>query len=519
MKKGTYPVFLALLIASVILAVSSTPLAAAPQRGGTLNIGINTDITAIDPHTTTAAITASVMGHVYERLIGLGENLELVPVLAERWEISDDNLQITFYLRKGKLFHNGQEMTADDVKFTFDRIRTPEIKFGRKKDFADIDRIEVVDKYTVRFYMKKSNLSMLYSMAYLSPLVAVVCEDEVEKQGEKMTNPIGTGPYKFVEWKPDRHILLERFEKYVPQPGPKNGFGGERVAYLDKLKFIPITEESAATMALLNKEVDLLVYVPFGMVEQFKNNYAKKGIVLEEKTSPNWGEIQIHMQKPVVENLKFRQAMAYAIDRDIVLQAALKGHGTPHSSWVARKNAYYTPFHDKWYEKDTAKAKKLLKEAGYNGEEVNISVSKKYPMHFGIAVAVQSELQAVGINAKLKVMEWANLIKAMYGNDFEILICSHTARPDPVTAYFYMKLNGMEEKYPRMAQIKEEAAGTLDTQKRIALFEEAHQMCIDTVPSYVFYNQNIVQAWQDNVKGYTIWEAGMQRYWGVWKEK
>ena len=126
------------------------------------------------------------------------------------------------------------------------------------------------------------------AMAYLGSFLAIVPKDEVERQGGTLKHPFGTGPYKFVEWKPDRYVFLERFPNYTPQPGPMNGMGGERIVYFDKIKWIPIPEESAATMAFLNKEIDFLYLVPFKNIELFRNNYSKQGLVVDESPGLSW---------------------------------------------------------------------------------------------------------------------------------------------------------------------------------------------------------------------------------------
>ena len=165
----------------------------------------------MDPHVTTAFVTATVLNHVFEPLVGHGEKMELVPVLAERWEVSSDYKTLTFHLRKGRLFHNGREMVADDVKYSIERILDPKTGNPRRDVLQKIDRVEVADKHKVVFHMKEKDSSIFYVLAYIAPITAIVPKEEVEKQGGVMKHPVGTGPFKFMEWKPDRHVILERF--------------------------------------------------------------------------------------------------------------------------------------------------------------------------------------------------------------------------------------------------------------------------------------------------------------------
>jgi peptide/nickel transport system substrate-binding protein len=508
----TVLMFLSLLWAVVGEGTAQT----APKKGGTINVGLNTDVTALDPHTHQADVNALVLHHILEGLIAHGDNFQLLPVLAEKWETSPDFKNFTFHLRKGKLFHNGREMVADDVKFSLERIMKIH---PRRALLKNVERIQVLDKYTVRLHAKEPDASILFALGGLSPIMAIVPKEELEKQSGSFKHPIGTGPYKFVDWKPDRYVLLERFDQYTPQPGPMSGYGGERIAYVDRIKFIPIPEESVATMALLNKEIDFLQYVPFKNVDKFQKEYAQRGIVLDSKAGQSWYQIFFGLDKPVTKNLKFRQACAYAIDMQAVMQAAVRGYGVVNPSLVLPDSEYYTPYHKKWYPKDLNKARQLLKEAGYKGEEVEIVTNKKYMQMFNIAVAIQSELAEVGVKTKLNVVEWAIQVQKMNKRDFQILSQGIGPRPDPSMAYAYLQIIcSFEKLYPRFKEIMTQASRTLDVEKRKKLFEEAHSLVIEGVPIINFYNYNYINAYWNYVKGYKNWSS-QPRFWGVWLDK
>ena len=491
----------------------------APRRGGTITVGMSTDVVGVDPHTTSAAITATVMNHCFERLVGYGENLELVPVLAERWEVPADLKTYTFYLRKGKLFHNGREMVAADVKYSIERIMDPKTGNPRRSTLQNIDRIEVVDQYTLRMHMKIPDASLLSALAYPTPIMAVVPREDVEKQGGVMKNPVGTGPYKFVEWKPDRHVLLERFDSYKPQPGPMNGFGGERIAYLDKIKFVPIAEESVASMALLNKEIDLLLHVPFKDVEKYRKDYSKRGIVIDEVEGLSWYGVFFGCNKPITKEVKFRQACAYAIDRKMVTDAATRGYAAVNSSFVAVRNHYYTPAQKKWYPKDKEKAKQLLKESGYRGEEIPFLTTKRYAMIYDQSVAIQAELAAVGIRTKLDVVEWPIMMDRMYSGNYQMISFGVSAKPDPALAYLEVKYAGFEDQFPRLKEIRERANATLNFEARKKLFEEAHGLIYEGVPAIIVYNYNHHNAYWNYIKGFKLFCTNQPRFWNVWMEK
>ena len=487
----------------------------APKKGGTINVGLNTDVTAVDPHMVTADVVALVFSHVVEPLIAHGYDFKLEPVLAERWESSKDYKQFTFHLRKGRLFHNGREMVADDVKYSLERF----IKVNPRRDLLkNVERIEAVDKYTVRLHMKEADVSVLFGLGGLSPVIGIVPKEEVEKQGGTFKNPVGTGPFKFVEWKPDRYVMLERFDGYKPLPGPANGYAGGHVAYLDRIKFIPIPEESVSTMALLNKEIDFLQYVPFKNVDKFQKEYSRQGIVLDSAPGQSWYQVFFSLKSPLTSNLKFRQALAYAIDREAVMRAAVYGYGEINPSFVQSTSEYYTPHHKKWYPKDVNKAKQLLQEAGYKGEELEITTNKKYSQMYSMAVAIQSDLAAAGIKAKLNVVEWAIQVEKLYNGQYQLLTHGIGPRPDPSMAYIYLKYNGFEEKYPQIKTIIAEASKTMDFEKRKKLFEDAHTQVYEGIPGVLFYHYNYMNAYWNTVKGYKNWTS-QPRFWNVWMEK
>lgn len=502
-----------------VMGLSVALAAETPKEGGTFVVALSTDVTKLDPHATGAAVDATVLNHVVEPLVVYGKKLELVPLACDRWEANTDYTAFTFYLPKGKRFHNGREMVAEDVKYSLERLVNPETGNPRRQLYEPLDRVEVIDPYTVKAHLKKSFAGFLHVLAFPAPISGIVPREEVEKQGGSITHPVGTGPFKFVEWKPDRYVLLDRFDQYKPQTGSRNGLGGGRIAYVDQVKFVPIGEESARIMALLNKEIDLDRYYPVKLVEKYYSDYKKKGIVLDEVTGLSWYCMHFGLDKPIVDNLKFRMACAYAIDIELVTQAAYFGHAKANPSAVSPQNQYWTPYHKTWYSKDVEKAKQLLKECGYQGEELVLDTTKKYIAMYRQAVAAQSELKAAGINVKLNVLEWPVMLKKYLNKDFQLMSFGYGAMPDPAQAYPYLKNNHFFEKYPDMLQVLERANATTDVKVRRELFEECHRITYETIPWIMFYNYNYLQAYQDYVKNYEVLPTGVPRAWGVWLDK
>jgi ABC-type transport system substrate-binding protein len=222
--------FIGILVVFLCFIAAEAVAQSTPVKGGGIVVGLNTDITAVDPHTTVAVVDANVLGHVFE------------PLLAYK------------------------------------------------------------DKYTVAIHLKEPTATFPYSLADLNPVIAIVPKEEIEKQGGVFKHPIGTGPFKFVEWVPDRYVILERYDNYKGPKGSRDGLAGERMAYLDRIKFVPVPEESVSIMALLNKEIDYLQYFPPTQVEKYRNDYSKKGLVLDVVLDTTKKYISMYRQAVAVQS-------------------------------------------------------------------------------------------------------------------------------------------------------------------------------------------------------------------------
>ena len=516
LKSKTMFVILSAII--LVFCYTNTLFAETPKAGGEIKVRIRTDITSTDPHKTTALINATVLGHVVEPLLAYSENMEIVPVAVEKWDVSDDHKTYTFYLFKGKKFHNGREMTADDVKFSINRMKDSKT-CARSNLFEGVEDVEVVDKYKVKIHLTKADAGFPHALAYVAPIMAVLPKEEVEKEGGDIKHPVGTGPFRFVEWKPDRYIIVEKFEEYMGQTGPRDGMGGERIAYLDKITFVPITEESVSVMSIVNKEVDLMQGYPPKYMEKYESEYSKKGMVAQEVPGLIWVGAHFGVTQPVVDNLKFRQACAYAMNIEQLAKASFMGHAVVNPSAIAIGNRYHTQIFDNWYKQDLTKAKELLKASGYNGEEVVFDTTKKYDYFYKMAVAAQAQLQAVGINVKLNVIDWPVLLQKHLKGESQIHIMGAAPMPDPALAYAYLKRNKFMDIYPDAEDLRQKAMDTADFKTRQKIFEQLHQITYDQVPWVLSCNYNYINVFYDYVKNYQSLGTGVLRLWGVWLDK
>jgi len=507
-----------LAVGAVVAAAAMGSAQAAPKVGGTLTFGLPTDITKIDPYKSSAMVDSIVLGHVVEPLVAYSKKLEARPVLAESWAFAPDYMSLTVKLVKGKTFHNGREMVADDVVWSFNRLVAPETGNPKRSIFDPIAKVTALDAHTVRFDFKSAQPGFLHVLANSNPLPGILPKETVDADGN-ISKLIGTGPFQFVEWKPTQYVLLKRYAQYKSPQGPRDGLVGDRTPYVDEIKLVPVTEENVAVMALLNKEIDMLQYFPAKYVERYKKQYSKEGVVLVETPGMSWYNVYFGLNKPVTGNLDFRRAVAYALNLDEITRAAYMDHAVVNPSVISTQSGYYTKAQSKWYAQDLKKAKEYLKKSGYKGEKVVIDTTKNYASMYKQAIALQSQMAAIGINAQVNVLEWPVLLKKLYGKDFQMLSFGAGPKPDPVDAYRYMRLTSAFEVYPEIKDLVEQAASTDDENKRRALFEKVHAKTMDTVPWIEFYNYNYLNAFRDYVKGYESLSLGIPALWGVWLDK
>ncbi|ABR48046.1 extracellular solute-binding protein, family 5 [Alkaliphilus metalliredigens QYMF] len=369
-----------------------------------------------------------------DRLVRLDNDMNLVPDLAENWEWIDD-LTLEFYLREGVKFHNGEDFTAHDVEFTLKRRLDPDFgspNFAFARDI-DVDSIEVVDDYTIRFSTSRPYAPILFNMAHSSGVI--LNQKAVEEHGEDYgQNPVGTGPFKFVEWTPGNHVLLERFDEY---------WGGP--ADYEELQFRFITSSSNRLIELETGNVHIAESIApsdLGAVESNNNMSLMRGMSV---TTNYFG---LNNNREPFNDVRVRQAMNYAIDVDTLIGVVYEGLGSaataPMNTQVLDPGDRSDEIYQYGYDPD--KARELLEEAGYpDGFEFSIMIdSNDTRVH--TAEIVQNYLGEIGIKANIENVEWAVLLeRAGNENDYDAVIMSWTTStgdPEMASRPFYPPFAG-----------------------------------------------------------------------------
>ena len=422
----------------------------------------------LDPTSAAAGAIDSVLySNVFEGLTRFASDGSIIPGLAQSWVISDDGLTYTFKLAEGVTFHDGTTMDAEDVKFSLDRARAEDSANAQKALFASIADVEAVDASTVKITLSAPNGSLLFNLAWGDAVIVAPESIENIKQA-----PVGTGAFKFANWVQGDNITLEKNADYWGTP-----------AKLDKVTFKFISDPTAAFAAVMAEDVDVFAGYPAPEnVPQFEADPRFQVIVGNTE-----GEtiLSTNNKMPPFDNVKVREAMAHAIDRQAIIDGAMFGLGTPIGTHFAPHNPDYVDLTaDSAY--DPEKAKALLAEAGFaEGFTTTLKLPPpSYARRGGEIIAAQ--LREVGIQTEITNLEWAQWLEEVFkGKDFGLTIVSHTepmdigiyARPD-----YYFQYDDAD--FQAMNTALEAEA---DPAKRSALLEQMQRKISgDYVNGYLF---------------------------------
>lgn len=274
-----------------------------PKRGGTLRLAIRKDLVLKNPLVRTRSTDHLIRHLMFESLLGLDHQGRIQPNLAESWEVSKDGKLYTFNLRKGVKFHDGQEMTAEDAKFAIDYTINPKNGASGKRRLNQVKRAEVVGKYTLKVHMKKATPSFLSILTDINSFSVIPNGSLPEGLSKIDSFPLGTGPFKFIAWKANQHIVLERFDNYW---GHK--------ALIDRLVLRPIKNATVRFTALRAGDVDMVERTPYEWVKQVEKGKIK-GVWYAKASHATLRIFSFNSSSPPFNNRKLRQAVAHVLTK------------------------------------------------------------------------------------------------------------------------------------------------------------------------------------------------------------
>jgi len=399
------------LALAACVAISTVPAAAEPFKcprvGGDFVFGQEANVNSLDQMTSQTISTRNIAMNIFETLMTRDENNNPILDLAEAMTESPDHMTYTFKLRQGIKFHNGKPLTSADVAASFDRYARVAIE---RSNLSNVAGWDTPDAATFVIRMKKVQPTFLTVLSSFSQPI-VVAPAEAKDDPQQQLRTIGTGPWQLVEFVPGSFVKLKRNPDYKPNTSfeERTGFGGYRQACFDTVTFRIVTETGARVAGLETGELHAVEDIPTRSLDALKKNANVTLIPLN-----NWW-IQItyaNVSAPPTDNLQFRQAVQAALNMDEIMDAATDGNYRLNVGFQYPNQPSYTDAGKETYDqRNAAKAKQLLAQAGYKGEPLVILTNKDYPAMYNAALVMSEQLKAVGINAQLKVVDWPTSVQ------------------------------------------------------------------------------------------------------------
>lgn len=481
-----------------------------PKRGGELKWALSADPPNLDPHVSTGYAARAVKMQIYNCLVRYWSDGSIYPDLAEAWHISDDGLEYTFSLRRGVVFHDGTPFTAADVEASIRRIQTPEVGALTKVPLSVIKEIVIDDDYTVRFRVDQPNAALLPYLALHES--AIMSKQFLDSGADPNTTMMGTGPFKFVTREQGVRIEVERNDNYFR----------EELPYLDKIIFIPYPNEDTRIAALKSGEVDIAEYVPWKDMDAIEQD---PDLELRVTPASSFMYLIYNVDRPPFDDVKFRRALGYSFDRNAIVEAAFFGRGSvitggliPESSWAHNPDLVGT------YSYDPEKAKQLLSEAGYSsGVTVTLLSTSQYGMHQSTAEVCQQNLEAIGIDCQLELVDWATITRRHNEKDYEFRVQGTTTNildPDLLTTFLHSEAvntsrDGLADE--QIDQWLAEARATLSEEERKNLYHQIEQRMLEIAPFTLLCWRDDGYGVRRNVVGFEVFPGALVFYspWSV----
>jgi peptide/nickel transport system substrate-binding protein len=500
-----WPALRGALIAVAASAVALTALpAAAQKKGGDVIIAQSSNPPSLDGMVTSSQASRNITMHIYETLFGFSEKITPIPILAESVNISADGLTYRIPLRKGVKFHNGKEMTAKDVKASLERYR----KYGATGNLlTPVKSIDITGDYEVTFRFDKATPTFLEAFASPRAPAVIIPEEEAGKEPGKI-NFIGTGPYRYVEYLPDRHVKLARFDGYVQDmrhPGP-DGFGGKKTAYFDTITFRVMPEAGATVAALEAGEIHVAEQIPTPTSRRLKGN---ANVTVHENLPWAFLTFILNLKQPPANNPKFREAVQVALKMDQIVGIATEGLFRINHGWSYPGTTYDVGDvgKDLYNLGDADRAKKLLAEAGYKGEPFSVLTDSNIPEHNKAAVVIAEQLKKAGINAVINQVDWPTALKIRLQdsgwNGWTLAMgIEPYLGPVAIVSTLVGKATHFREADPALDKLYEELIAGKTEAERKATFTKIQTRLYELKAIIKLGDTGIAQATRANVKGF-----------------
>lgn len=466
------------LVLATVLILTFAPLLPAvgqaettvPEEPTELVFGLSGSPDTLDPHATTGTLTFQTMRSVYDTLLEPDTDGTLIPALATSWESRDDGTVWEFRLRDGVTFHDGTALDAEDVVASLNRLRDETFASPSAHEYALIESVSAPASDRVLITLSEAHAPLLATLA--SGWSAILPSEKIASGHDFAAEPVGTGPFRLEEWVRDSEIVLERNDDYW--------IGGQ--PYLDRVRFVTITEQSVMAQALVAGQIDVADIVVEPELSMLRT---APDVKIYEGTSALVMVLAMNTAREPLDQLRVRRAINAAIDKQAVMDTAYAG-GVEVATFMDSGNSYYRDFTD-MYEYDPAFALEVAAQTEFDGDLV-ISVPQNYEPHVRAAELYHEMLRQAGFPVRLQLVEWSTWLGDVYRNSqFDLTVIGHTGKLDP---HGRLAQYGTRETYvqwedPETARAIEAARRVSDPAERQALYDVALERMAEQLP-FVF---------------------------------
>lgn len=474
------------------------------NSGGVLKIALDAPPPTLDQPASTTTATRDTSRLIFETLMTTNSDFEAIPMLADTVDVSDDGKTYTFNLRKGVKFHNGKEMISEDIVASMERWLEKSSITGNV--FND-SKWNIVDDYTVELVLKEASAIVLDTMASAKTAPAIMPKEIIDSApAEGVEEYIGTGPFKLVEWKTDQYIHYEKFADYQAVDFPADGLSGKKEALVDEIYIYIVPDTSTRMAGLQTGEYDFAYGISYDSYDQLQNDDN-----LEPILAPSANAVVVfNKQKGLGANEKFRQAVNAGLDAEKIMMAAF-----PNKDFFWLDAGYMDINIKKWAstageefynQADMEKAKQMLDDMGYDGEEFRLMATRDYDHHYNTAVVIHEQLQQMGVNSVLEIYDWPTVTERNGDPDlYEAYITTFsTVSTPPQLLHVSPKAKGsVPEPYMDERMLKLEVAQT--EEEAFNLWEEIQQYAWEEyVPVIQFGGFHSLYGVNKKVEGVTI---------------
>lgn len=487
---------------TMLLMLAIAPLSYAKD----ITIGINSDPDALDPDLSRTMVGREIYTSLFDKLIEIDQALNFIPMLATSWEWVDEGKGLILKLKQGVIFHDGAPFNAQAVKFNIDRSMHLEGS-RRKTELAVVKDVDVLDEYTVKINLKQPFIPLLAILAdrsgmMVSPLAA-------KKEGKKFSqHPIGSGPYQFNNRVPQDRIVLDKFK----------GYWESDHYYFNTVTFLPLPDSTIRLANLQSGQVDIAERIAPTDVQTV---IADSKLNLFESASLGYNGITFNLgfgankdKDMAVKNTLVREAFEYAIDRNIINQVVFSNQYIPDNQWVAPNSIFYAK-NLEMPKRDVEKAKALLKEAGYETANIDLTIANTTEA-IKIGQVIQAMESEAGIILTLKTMDFATALDAETRGDYEAFIVGWSGRVDPdgnIYSFYGdggpLNENGFDDK--EIQQMLVDARSESNIEKRKNLYATAMKQVLKQRPQLYLYHPKWQWGVSNKIEGFKAYADGMPR--------